>query len=121
MTTPIYILGGTQTDFARNWDREDLDIYQMFKQTLDSALSSAGLEPEQIEVGHVGNFVGELFTGQGQLGGFFAEAHPELNSIPTSRHEAACASGSIALLAAMRDIEAGHYQLACVFSLNRII
>lgn len=118
MTTPIYILGGTQTDFARNWHREELDIYQMFKQTLDSALSSTGLEPEQIEVGHVGNFVGELFTGQGQLGGFFAEAHPELSSIPTSRHEAACASGSIAVLAAMRDIEAGHYQLACVLGLE---
>jgi len=88
MTTPIYILGGAQTDFARNWQREGLDIYQLFKQTLDQALVSTELEPEQIEVGHVGNFVGELFTGQGQLGGFFAEAYPELNSMPTSRHEA---------------------------------
>ena len=118
MTKPIYILGGTQTDFARNWYKEKLDIYEMFKQTLDSALNSVDLEPEQIEVGHVGNFVGELFTGQGQLGGFFAEAYPELNSIPTSRHEAACASGSIALLCAMRDIEAGHYQIACVLGLE---
>ena len=118
MTRPIYILGGTQTDFARNWQREHLSIYDMFKQTLDDALSSTGLEPEQIEVGHVGNFVGELFTGQGQLGGFFAEAYPELSSIPTSRHEAACASGSIALLSAMRDIEAGHYDLACVLGLE---
>ncbi len=118
MTTPIYILGGAQTDFARNWQREGLDIYQLFKQTLDQALVSTGLEPEQIEVGHVGNFVGELFTGQGQLGGFFAEAYPELNSMPTSRHEAACASGSIALLAAMRDIEAGHYQTACVLGIE---
>ncbi len=112
MTQSVYILGGTQTDFARNWHREQLDIFAMFTQTLDNTLKQTGLEPEQIEVGHVGNFVGELFTGQGQLGGFFAEAYPELNSIPTSRHEAACASGSIALLSAMRDIEAGHYDLA---------
>jgi acetyl-CoA C-acetyltransferase len=118
MTTSIYILGGTQTDFSRNWSRENLDIYQMFKQTLDDALVCTGLEPEQIDVGHVGNFVGELFTGQGQLGGFFAEAYPELNSMPSSRHEAACASGSIALLSAMRDIEAGHYQIACVLGLE---
>ena len=118
MTASIYILGGSQTDFSRNWAREKMDIYDMFKQTLDSALESSGLEPEQIEVGHVGNFVGELFTGQGQLGGFFAEAYPELNSIPTSRHEAACASGSIAILSAMRDIEAGHYDLACVLGLE---
>lgn len=118
MTAQVYILGGKQTDFARNWHRENLDIHQMFKQTLDQALSSCNLEPEQIEVGHVGNFVGELFTGQGQLGGFFAEVYPELNSIPTSRHEAACASGSIALLSAMRDIEAGHYDIACVLGLE---
>ena len=118
MTTPVYILGGAQTDFARNWHREQLDIYAMFKQVLDAALRSTSLEPGQIQVGHVGNFVGELFTGQGQLGGFFAEAYPELNAIPTSRHEAACASGSIALLSAMRDIEAGHYELACVLGLE---
>jgi len=118
MNPPIYILGGAQTDFARNWHREGLGIYDMFKQTLDDAFESTGIEPEQIEVGHVGNFVGELFTGQGQLGGFFAEAYPELNSIPNSRHEAACASGSIAILAAMRDIEAGHYDLACVLGVE---
>ena len=118
MNTPIYILGGSQTDFARNWSREGLTIYDMFAEVLNTALSSAELTPEQIQVAHVGNFVGDLFTGQGLINGFFAEAHPVLASIPTSRHEAACASGSIALLSAMRDIEAGHYDLACVLGLE---
>ena len=27
MHAPIYILGGSQTDFARNWAREGLEIY----------------------------------------------------------------------------------------------
>ena len=118
MAAPIYVLGGAQTDFARNWAREELSIYDMFRETLDSALVSTGISPEQIQVGHVGNFVGDLFTGQGLIGGFFAEAYPQLASIPTSRHEAACASGSIAILSAMRDIEAGHYDLACVLGLE---
>ena len=39
-------------------------------------------------------------------------------AMPTSRHEAACASGSIAILSAMRDIEAGHYAIACVLGLE---
>ena len=115
---PIYVLGGSQTDFARNWHRENLDIFAMFKETLDKALRETGIEPAQIEVGHVGNFVGELFTGQGLINGFFAQAYPELNGIPTSRHEAACASGSIAALSAMRDIESGHCDLACVIGLE---
>ena len=118
MSTPLYILGGSQTDFARNWAREELGIFDMFRETLQQALAETGLEPEQIEVGHVGNFVGDLFTGQGLLNGFFAEIYPELTGIATSRHEAACASGSIAVLSAMRDIEAGHYDLACVLGLE---
>ncbi|MDH3993453.1 MAG: acetyl-CoA acetyltransferase [Gammaproteobacteria bacterium] len=118
MNQAVYILGGSQTDFARNWAREDLEIYDMFAQVLGDGIASAAIEPAQIEVGHVGNFVGDLFTGQGLLGGFFGQVYPELASIPTARHEAACASGSIAILSAMRDIEAGHYDIACVVGLE---
>jgi acetyl-CoA C-acetyltransferase len=118
MSRDVYILGGAQTDFARNWAREGLEIYDMFAEALDAAIADAGIAPEQIEVGHVGNFVGDLFTGQGLLGGFFGQLYPELAALPTSRHEAACASGSIAVLSAMRDIEAGHYDVACVLGLE---
>lgn len=118
MSQATYILGGAQSDFSRNWAREGLEIYDMFAGALQAGIQHAGIEPAQIEVGHVGNFVGDLFTGQGLLGGFFGQVYPELAALPTSRHEAACASGSIAILSAMRDIEAGHYQVACVLGLE---
>ena len=118
MSRDVYILGGAQTDFARNWAREGLEIYDMFAEALAAAIADADIAPEQIEVGHVGNFVGDLFTGQGLLGGFFGQLYPELAALPTSRHEAACASGSIAVLSAMRDIESGHYDVACVLGLE---
>ena len=114
----IYILGGSQTDFARNWAREGKDIYAMFSESLTEAVENADIDPAQIEVGHVGNFVGELFAGQGLLGGFFGQVYPELAMLPTARHEAACASGSMAILSAMRDLEAGHYGVACVLGLE---
>ena len=114
----VYILGGAQTDFARNWHREGLDIYAMFREVLEGAIADAGVEPARIEVGHVGNFVADLFCRQGLLGGFFAQVYPEMAGMPTSRHEAACASGSIAMLSAMRDIEAGHYDTACVLGIE---
>lgn len=117
-TPDIYILGGSQSDYARNWQREGLGIFEMFAESLREAVENTGIEPAQIEVGHVGNFVGELFTGQGLLGGFFGQVYPELATLPTSRHEAACASGSIAMMSAMRDIEAGHYDTACVLGLE---
>ena len=94
MHAPIYILGGSQTDFARNWAREELEIYDLFAEALQDAVQHAAIEPAQIEVGHVGNFVGDLFTRQGLIGGFFGQVYPELGNLPTARHEAACASGS---------------------------
>jgi acetyl-CoA C-acetyltransferase len=117
-TADIYILGGSQTDFARNWQREGLELFDMFAESLREAVLNAAIDPAEIEVGHVGNFVGELFARQGLIGGFFGHVFPELAALPTSRHEAACASGSIALLSAMRDIEAGHYEVACVLGLE---
>ena len=76
MHAPIYILGGSQTDFARNWAREELEIYDLFAEALQDAVQHAAIEPAQIEVGHVGNFVGDLFTRQGLIGGFFGQVYP---------------------------------------------
>lgn len=68
----VYILGGWQSDFKRNWAREGLEIGDGFAEALHGGLEAVGMAPGEIEVGHVGNFVGDLFSGQGQLGGFFA-------------------------------------------------
>src|SRR5207248_3211360 len=57
---------------------------------------------------------GELFCGQAQLGGMVATVDPAFASLPTARHEAACASGSVAALAGMADLEAGRYDCALV-------
>ena len=114
----VCLLGGYQSDFSRNWEREGFGLYDLFADTLNRGLEQTGLDPADIAVGHVGNFVGELFTRQGLLGGFFGMVYPELANLPTSRHEAACASGSIAIMSAMRDIEAGHYDVACALGLE---
>jgi acetyl-CoA C-acetyltransferase len=37
----IYILGGSQTDFARNWAREGLGLYDMFAETLREAVATS--------------------------------------------------------------------------------
>lgn len=118
MATQVYVLGGEQTDFARNWYREGLEVFDLFADTVRRALERCQLAPNEIDVGHVGNFVGDLFTGQAQLGGFFGHVDPAMQYLPASRHEAACASGSMALLAAMADIESGRYELACVVGLE---
>ena len=112
MSEPIYILGGWQSDFAEK--ALDGQVYPLLEAAAMGALSDARVDPKDIEVMHIGNFAGEIFNGQGQLGGMVAAVHPDLAGKPASRHEAACASGSMAALAAMADLESGRYDCALV-------
>ena len=72
-----------------------------------------------MEAVHVGNAFGQLFTGQGQLGAMPATVEPRLWGKPAARHEAACASGSVAVLAATADIEAGRYDCVLVIAVEQ--
>ena len=105
----VYVLGGYQTDFARNWTKENKHFSALMRESVRGALETCEIAPEEVESAHVGNFAAELYCMQGHLGAFFAEADPAFSGLPTGRHEAACASGSIALLAASAEIEAGRY------------
>ncbi len=120
MAAPIYVLGGYQTDFARNWSKENKHIVAMILEGVTGGLEATGLEAKEIEVGHLGNFAAELYAMQGHLGAMILEADPALSGLPTSRHEAACASGSIAILAASAEIEAGRYDCAMVVGVEQM-
>jgi acetyl-CoA C-acetyltransferase len=115
----VRIAGSYQGDFARNYAREGLDISDMVAEAVAGTLDGAGLDPADIETIHVGNAFGQLFTGQGQLGAMPATVEPRLWGKPAARHEAACASGSIAVLSAMAGIEAGYYDCALVIGVEQ--
>jgi acetyl-CoA C-acetyltransferase len=112
MTT--FILGGYQTNFARHTTRDGKGLLDLLREATEGALDSCGVDASEIETAHVGNFASELFLQQGHLGAVLLEAVPSLGMIPTARHEAACASGSIAILSAMASLEAGIYDVALV-------
>ncbi|WP_020500856.1 acetyl-CoA acetyltransferase [Sciscionella marina] len=114
----IWVLGGFQTDFARNFQREGLDFAALSREVVTGALEAAAVAASDVEVIHVGNAFGQLFTAQGQLGAMPSTVCPDLWEVPASRHEAACASGSIAALAAMSDLRAGAYDSALVLGLE---
>ncbi|MGH3262821.1 MAG: acetyl-CoA acetyltransferase, partial [Trebonia sp.] len=114
----VWVLGGYQSDFARNLHREGRDFADLATEVVAGTLAAAAVDAEQIGVIHVGNAFGQLFAGQGHLGAMPATVHPGLWGVPASRHEAACASGSIAALAAMADLRAGNYDAALVLGLE---
>jgi acetyl-CoA C-acetyltransferase len=120
MVAPVFILGGTQTDFARVWSREGLDLSDMIREAVPAALADARVEAAQVESIHVGNAFGELQRGQAHLGALVAEVIPELWGVPAMRHEGACASSSLGVLAAMAEIEAGRYDCALVLGVEEL-
>lgn len=118
MTDPVYILGGARTDFARKWSAEGLGLFDMFTEVIPATLAGARVTASDVDVIHVGNLAGELFSGQAQLGGMVVAAEPALDGVPSTRHEAACASGSTAVLAASADIASGRYDVALVLGVE---
>jgi acetyl-CoA C-acetyltransferase len=110
----VWILGGYQSDFARNLKREGVDFAGLTAEVVNSTLASAKIDAADIGVVHVGNAFGELFAGQGHLGAMPASTVEGLWDTPSARHEAACASGSIAALAALADLRSGAYEAALV-------
>ncbi|MEG1887750.1 MAG: acetyl-CoA acetyltransferase, partial [Oscillospiraceae bacterium] len=115
-------LGGAQTDFERNWSKEGKGVIALLKEVIDDGLRNIGLTYNDIiELNKqkkvacfVGNFIGEYFIDQGHLGALLTEVDSAFYGVPCARYEAACASGSVALDAAITKIRAEDYELSLV-------
>jgi acetyl-CoA C-acetyltransferase len=115
----VFVLGGAQSDFARNLAREGATLADLTRELVEAALADAGIGPAEVGAVHVGNAFGELFTGQAQLGAMPATVCPALWGVPGARHEAACASGSAAILAATAELDAGRHDCALVLGVEQ--
>lgn len=112
MGANVWILGGYQSDYARNLSREGRDLADLTAEVVRETLDAARAAATDIGVVHVANAFGEMFAAQGHLGAMPATVEPALWDVPSSRHEAACASGSVAVLAAIADLRSGAYDSA---------
>ena len=116
----VYIIGGYQTDFSRNWARENKHIAAMMREAYEGATSVTGVEPSDVDAAFVGNFAAELYCMQAHLGSFFVDFDPAFLGIPTSRFEAACASSAVAALSALAYIKAGIYHVICLIGVEQM-
>lgn len=118
----VYVLGGAQTDFERNWTKEGKNVIALLKEAVSDGIAEAGISFKNIEelnqqnrvACFVGNFIAEDYVNQGHLGALLTEVSPAFYGVPSARYEAACASSSVALDAAITKIKAGEYDLAIV-------
>ncbi|HOK66226.1 MAG TPA: acetyl-CoA acetyltransferase [Anaerohalosphaeraceae bacterium] len=116
----VYLLGGYQTDFARNWARENKHISAMMREAYEGSLAVTRIEPRDIQAAFIGNFAAELYCMQGHLGAFFVDFDPAFRGLPTCRFEGACASSALAALSAMAHIQAGLYDCIAVVGVEQM-
>lgn len=118
----VYILGGAQTDFERNWTKEGKGMVALLKEAMADGLAGAGLSFDDVRelnadnhvACFVGNFIAEKYVDQGHLGAFLTEVDKAFYGVPSARYEAACASSSVAVDAAATKIRANEYDVAIV-------
>ena len=118
----VYILGGAQTDFERNWTKEGKGMVALLKEVVADGLEGSGLTFDDVRelnknnrvACFVGNFIAEKYVDQGHLGAFLTEVNPAFYGVPSARYEAACASSSVAIDAAATKIRADEYDVAIV-------
>src|ERR1051325_4941650 len=107
MGETVHLIGAARTDFKRNFRKEGNGLRDAITEVARAAIARAGVEPQDISAGVVGNFAGGLFTRQLHLGAFLTEVDERLRGLPTWHVEDACASGGVAVLNAAQQIMGG--------------
>ncbi len=96
-------------------------IYDLMLEAGRGALADAGIAGRDVDGVWVGSCAPGLFANQEHLASFATEIDPEgLRFKPMTRCEDACASGSVALYAAVHAVEAGRARVALVLGVEKM-
>ena len=94
----VHVLGGSQTDFERNWKKEGKNLVALLKEVINDSFKETGFSFNELKKlnkdnraeAFVGNFIGELYIDQGHLGSFLNEVDETFYGVTSARFEAAC-------------------------------
>lgn len=114
MSEAVFVIGTGRTDFKRNLKKEGKGLRDVLAEAARDAIKDAGIDASEIKSGVVGNFAAGLYTRQLHLGSLLLEADPKLRGIPTFHTEAACASGSVGMIAGIQQVMGGIYDCVIV-------
>lgn len=112
----IAVIGVGLTKFGELWDESFSDL---FIEAGANAIKDAGIDGKDVEAIFIGNMSGGRFIDQEHLSSLIAD-HAGLNAIPSTRVEAACASGSLALRQGITAIASGFHDLVVVGGVEKM-
>ena len=111
-----YIVGWGHTPFGK---LDNMDFDQLIREAALPAITSAGLEPSDIDAIFVGHF-NAGFVQQDFSGALMSIAIPEFRHTPSVSMENACATGSAAIWAALDALASGRIRRALVVGMEKM-
>lgn len=113
---PVAIVGIGKTAFGAFPDR---DLRSLAVEAGQKCLADARVNPSQVEAFHLGNFAGPSFVGQNHLAPYVGAALG-ITGVPSTRFEAACASGGAAFVHAVAAVASGVHDLVLVMGVEKM-
>lgn len=111
-----FILGAATTKFGELWG---ISPRTLARESFENAIKDSGLAKGKIEALFVGNMLSGLLGGQEHLGALFAE-ELGLTGVPAFHIEGACASGGLAVHAAINSVLSGEYKTVAVLGVEKM-
>lgn len=112
----VAVIGVGLTKFGEHWDKSFTDL---FVEAGVRAIEDAGIDGKDIEAMFIGNMSGGRFIDQEHISCLIAD-RAGLNPIPSTRVEAACASGGLALRQGVMSILSGFHDVVVVGGVEKM-
>lgn len=111
----VSIIGVGTTSFGRL----EPGIVELAVEACEKSIADAGIEKSSIQTFYLGNYAGEVLTGQALLAAMVARGLG-LGVIPVTKVEGACASGGIALRHGIQAVATGEVDFALVAGVEKM-
>ena len=112
----VSIIGVGCTRFGERWDKS---FRELVAEAGVKAIQDSGLEGKEIQAVFGGTMASGKFIGQEHIGALIAD-QLGLNPLPSTRMEAACASGGVALRNAFTAVASGMYDVVAVGGVEKM-
>ena len=112
----VFVIGAAATKFGELWGSSPEDLA---REAFENAVKDSGLGKKNIEALFVSNVFFGILGGQVHLGALFAEEFG-LTDIPAFHIEGACASGGLAVHAAVNSVLSGRYKTVAVLGVEKM-
>lgn len=112
----VSIIGAGMTKFGENWERS---FRELISEAGAKAVADAQIEGGDIEAIYGGCMASGKLISQEHIGALIAD-QMGLNPIPSTRLEAACASGGVALRQAYLAVASGAYDMVAVGGVEKM-